>query len=127
MKTPRDLAAALLRKAESDLTGARLCLDNEVALDTACFHAQQCAEKALKAFLVLSGASYSLTHNLEKLIEQCAAIDPGFKTLLDDGAALTPFAVGLRYDDDFWPSIEDTVEAVQRAEKIREFVLGRNL
>jgi HEPN domain-containing protein len=33
------------------LTNAGLCIEREQALDTACFHAQQAAEKCLKAYL----------------------------------------------------------------------------
>jgi HEPN domain-containing protein len=42
-----------LVKAERDLMSAEILLDHEpLVLDTACFHCQQAAEKALKAFLV---------------------------------------------------------------------------
>ncbi|MFA5343953.1 MAG: HEPN domain-containing protein [Kiritimatiellia bacterium] len=37
------------RKGDSDLANARMCVDAGRALDTACFHAQQAAEKYLKA------------------------------------------------------------------------------
>ena len=45
MKTKADLVRGWLRKADSDLTTAEMCLDAGRALDTACFHAQQAAEK----------------------------------------------------------------------------------
>jgi hypothetical protein len=40
MKTQADLVKGWLRKADSDLTNAGLCIEREQALDTACFHAQ---------------------------------------------------------------------------------------
>ena len=43
MKSSGDLVRARLRKAESDLASARLCLSAAQRLDTACFHARQAA------------------------------------------------------------------------------------
>lgn len=40
-------------KGESDLSAAHRILDGEGPYDTACFHAQQAAEKFLKGFLAL--------------------------------------------------------------------------
>ena len=69
MKTQADLVKGWLRKADSDLTSASLCVEREQALDTACFHAQQAAEKWLKAYLTAYGVALPFVHNLEKLIE----------------------------------------------------------
>jgi HEPN domain-containing protein len=74
------------------------------ALDTACFHAQQAVEKCLKAFLAHRNVEFPYTHNLAKLIEICAGLDPAFRSLLPAVAPLTPYAVELRYDDSFWHS-----------------------
>jgi len=52
MKDRLDLVRGWLRKADSDLANLALCIEHEEALDTACFHAQQAAEKTLKAYLV---------------------------------------------------------------------------
>ena len=51
MKTKVDLVKGWLRKAESDLLNARICMEAGQALDTECFHAQQAAEKYIKAYL----------------------------------------------------------------------------
>ena len=37
---------------------------------------------------------------------------------------LTPFAVELRYDFEFWPSRDDTTDAVSAAEHVRHAALG---
>lgn len=55
MKTPADLAKGWLLKAASDLAAARACVAGAVALDVACFHCQQAAEKSVKAFLIFHG------------------------------------------------------------------------
>lgn len=54
-------------KAESDLTTAKLMLEGQGPYDTACFHAQQAAEKYLKGLLALATQPFPLTHNLEDL------------------------------------------------------------
>lgn len=47
-----ELAEAWLAKSRSDLATARLLiLGHEPYLDTGCYHCQQAAEKALKAWL----------------------------------------------------------------------------
>lgn len=112
----------MLRKADSDLANARLCLKSGESLDTACFHCQQAAERALKAFLTAHEVMYPHTHNLQKLIEQCTTIDASFGDLETAVSDLTPFAVELRYDEEFWPDTSVVKLALDTAEKIRELV-----
>lgn len=69
----RDKVLAVVRgwvtKAENDLKNAAqvLKLKKRCPTDTVCFHAQQCAEKYIKAVLVLKGIDFPGTHDLEKL------------------------------------------------------------
>ncbi|WP_342452697.1 HEPN domain-containing protein [Thermococcus stetteri] len=51
--------------------------------DYAAFHAQQCAEKALKAFLVWSGKPLKKTHDIGELIILCSQIDKEFMKLFE--------------------------------------------
>ncbi|MDQ3328293.1 MAG: HEPN domain-containing protein [Chloroflexota bacterium] len=62
MKDKADLVRGWLRKPDSDLTALNLALNAEDALDTACFHAQQAAEKVLKAYLVAYSTEFPCTH-----------------------------------------------------------------
>ena len=50
MPNKNDLARGWLRKAESDISDAERTLSSEGPFDTACFHAQQAAEKLMKVF-----------------------------------------------------------------------------
>lgn len=125
MKSRTDLVRGWLAKAEGDLTNARLCLAAGIALDTACFHAQQAAEKYLKAYLVAQAADFPFVHNLEKLVEVCARYDPTFLGIKTPAQELTPYAVELRYDLEFWPSVETARRAVELAQAVRDFVLAR--
>ena len=57
-------------KADNDLKTAvhTLKLGQECPTDTVCFHAQQCVEKYLKAYLVLQGVDFPKTHDIERLV-----------------------------------------------------------
>ena len=123
MKDKRDVVRGWLRKAESDEKAIKASLDAGV-FDIACFHAQQAAEKALKAYLAYAGVDFPFTHNLSKLTDSCSAVDPAFSELSDKVEVLTPFAVELRYDADFWPPREDAEDAMQKAVAVRAFVLS---
>jgi HEPN domain-containing protein len=122
MKDNGDVAQDWLRKAESDFAAAELCLDRNTALDTACFHCQQAAEKSLKAWLIAHNEPFPFIHDLEQLIALCTVRESRFNELLDDGAALTPFAITLRYDLEFWPSIDDVRTALEQARRVYRFV-----
>lgn len=125
MKTKADLVKGMLRKAKSDLTNAAMCLSAGQSLDTACFHAQQAAEKYIKAYLATQDIDYPFIHNLEKLIGLCAQRDPSFLSIKFPGQELTPYAVELRYDEEFWPSPQIARQALDAALAIKEFVLER--
>jgi HEPN domain-containing protein len=125
MKTQADLVKGWLLKAAGDLTNARLCLSAGEALDTACFHAQQAGEKYLKAYLAAYEIDFPFIHNLEKLVELCAQHDSSFLNIKAMAQGLTPYAVQLRYDLEFWPSADLTRQAVDAALQIRDFVMDR--
>ena len=60
------------------------------------FHVQQAAEKLLKAWIALLGASYPLTHSIEALLGLLAERDAETAPFQDLGA-FTPYAVEFRY------------------------------
>ena len=63
----------LFRKAQQDeLVLDRLLGDPDVDDDTLGFHAQQAAEKMLKALLAARSVDYPKTHNIRVLIELLA-------------------------------------------------------
>ena len=65
------LTTEWINKAEGDLVTARRELRARTApnYDTACFHAQQCAEKYLKALLQEAETPFGKTHNLSLLLD----------------------------------------------------------
>jgi len=124
MKEKAELVLGWLRKAQSDGVALDVTL-RAGALDAACFHAQQATEKYLKAYLTDHEAPFPYTHNLSKLVELCAQVDPDFRSLLPRVEPLTPYAVRSRYDASFWPSPEAAEEARAAAHAVMEFVLHR--
>jgi HEPN domain-containing protein len=124
MKDRSDLVAGMVRKAESDLLAMNASRDAG-ALDAACFHAQQAAEKYLKSFLASKDVAFPHTHNLSKLLDACAALEPSLRELSDTAANLTPYAVDLRYDFEFWPTKEAAQEARTAAIAVRDAIAAR--
>ncbi len=110
-----------LAKADSDLVAARRLLDAGGPYDAVCFHAQQAAEKGLKACLAAADAPIPRTHNLEELQALSLALPPptiasGLEAL--DLSDLTPFAVEARYDIEFWPERVEAEAAVAMAARV---------
>lgn len=114
-----------IAKAKSDLYLAEKGIkDDDLTLDTAIFHTQQCAEKALKGFLAYHKKPLAKTHDLVKLLEMCCLIASEFSELGMDAAVLSPFATEFRYpiDDEVTPERKVVLDAIVRARKILEFV-----
>ena len=114
-------------KAQHDLLTARTMLGAELhPTDVVCYHCQQCAEKMLKAYLVMRDCDFPKTHDLRNLLDLCADHDPEFKTLRSEAENLTDYAVQTRYVDD-WRDIpvEEATEAVQYAEQFMVFVSAK--
>jgi len=89
-------------KAEGDLATATRELRVRVApnYDAVCFHAQQCAEKYLKARLQESGTPFGRTHDLLVLAAQTGLAGFGTTRTRARLAALNAAAVTIRYPGD---------------------------
>jgi HEPN domain-containing protein len=71
-----DQAQLLQRKAAQDLAVLRkLINDPTINTETLGFHAQQAAEKLIKALLALGGHDYPRTHDLGLLLDLLASVD----------------------------------------------------
>ena len=86
-------------KAEGDLIIAESLLQQRspAVNDGICFHAQQCAEKYLKAILQELDVRFDRTHNLVALLNQIVPHVPEWEHLRPDLAELSQFAVAFRY------------------------------
>ena len=93
------LTAEWVDKAEGDLTVASREIRARKApnYDAACFHAQQCAEKYLKAVLQEEGIAFPKTHYLERLLNLVLPFEPGWNVLRVDLIQLSTSAIEVRY------------------------------
>jgi HEPN domain-containing protein len=65
--------------------------------DAVCFHAQQCAEKYLKAFLTFRSIPFPRLHDLEALLNLVTPVDPEFEAIREPLLLLNDYAVDIRY------------------------------
>lgn len=117
-----------MKKAESDLAVVEMCLDKKQSLEAACFHAEQAAQKYLKAYLTANETRvpwFALMDDLEKLMQMCSEHDPSFLTIRTAQKELTPHVVQAKIDMDFEPSLDMARTARGAALKIKEFVAAR--
>jgi HEPN domain-containing protein len=86
------------------------------------YHAQQCAEKHLKAYLVFHAVDFPFSHNLRRLLELCAAL-ANWAEQLRDADELTPYAITARYPgEDEEVSEAEARRAVEIALRVRQTV-----
>lgn len=113
-----------LEKAEDDLRNAEhtLLMKKNCPYWTVCFHAQQCAEKYLKALLVFCAVPFPKIHDLHELlplIPSTVVLEIGSA----DVAELNRYAIETRYPGEWTPIMrEDAEESVKVARRVREAV-----
>ncbi len=112
---------AWMAYADEDLQVASVLLPQGFS-GAVCFHAQQAAEKALKAYLAWLGEEdIPRTHvllSLTTLIQQCGGEQPpqdGLRTL-------NQHAVASRYPEEVPPTDEEAGEALTLAQELLDFV-----
>jgi len=129
MKRPEEIRRGLVQewldKSQEDLGVADYLLRERLPyLNAIGFHAQQAAEKVLKAFLVRHQLEFPKTHNLGELLDLVAQVAPALATTLGCATALNPYGVDVRYPGDL-PHMtdEDAAQAVSLSAQVREAVL----
>jgi HEPN domain-containing protein len=122
-----ELSQEWLVRAEHDLRVARYLLTMpDPPAESVGFHAQQCAEKALKGFLTFHHVPFERRHDLNYLIDLCLSVDGDFEGFRADVDELTPYAVEFRYPDALpLMPLEPARAAVDTAERIYDFVVVR--
>ncbi|MDD2321819.1 MAG: HEPN domain-containing protein [Geobacteraceae bacterium] len=112
-----------VQKAEGDMNTAQreFAVQVEPNHDAVCFHAQQCAEKYLKARLIEEGLPVMRIHDLEILLNQLLPFEVGFADLLQAVRILSAMAVEVRYPG-MAADEEDAAEALRSSGKIRNAI-----
>ena len=91
-----------------------------------CFHCQQSAEKYLKAYLVFFDLDIIRTHDLAILINRLKENDNKLNDFIEAASVLTPYAVSVRYPDDFELILEEEAkEAYRLAEEIKTYIQSK--
>lgn len=93
----KELVQNWLHKARRDLDSA-ICLASVPIplLDTAIFHCQQSAEKALKGWLTYHDQRFEKTHDVRMLVTLAVALKAEFINWFDSAESLTPYAMAYR-------------------------------
>ena len=117
MSDKTDLQAWVAR-AEEDHVLARSALRRKKPLTYgATFHAQQCAEKYLKATLLAKGQAFPRTHDLLALSDLCTQAGLLLEIDADLLDTLSSYAVKVRY-----PGADPTTEEARHALEIAKVV-----
>ncbi len=121
MSDASDLLAWIERAEEDYVVAANMLRRKKPLTVTACFHAQQCAEKYLKAMLISQDQAFPKTHDLLTLNTLCeqAGILLGFTP--GQLGSLASYAVHVRYPGDN-PSLEEAQEALKIAKIVRRSI-----
>jgi len=121
---PEEDFRAWIKKAESDLKTAEhtLTLKERCPFDTVCFHAQQCAEKYLKAFLVYRSIDFPKTHDIRLLMQRVLA-DVRLGVSIEEVIPLNRYTIEARYPGNWEPfDRKEAEDAVSIARKVRKAV-----
>jgi HEPN domain-containing protein len=115
-----------MNHAESDLRLAQLAAsDPSIRREQLCFHAQQAAEKAIKAVLLFRKVEFPLTHDIEELMELGKGSGLSLPDEIRDAGALTPYAVETRYPGSWMDiTVSDVQEAIETAKRTLQWAKG---
>jgi HEPN domain-containing protein len=93
--------------------------------EIACYLSHQCAETALKAYLVFLDIEPPRIHNLVELCNLCVEQDNEFSIIKECCARLTPYGVETRYPNEL--AVDDNIaeQALILAQKAYDFCVSK--
>ena len=126
MEPKLEMTKQWIMRADDDLRLAELIMsDSEPVYWAAAFHAQQCAEKALKGLLTFHDVRAGKTHDISNLLKLSVSALPDLEQFKDRAGVLTTYAVDSRYPVPHGDvSKEDAAKAIGTARSIYEFILN---
>jgi HEPN domain-containing protein len=119
------LAREWLRKASYDLRSAKILHASPDKLyETAIYHCQQAAEKAIKAVLVAHRQHVPLTHDIALLLERAGKFDKGLAQFEALAESITGYATEYRYPNTAADelSISEVQSAIEYASELVEYI-----
>jgi len=124
MNAPSEVPRAWLQRARSDLQLGKAALRaRDILPEDACFHAQQCAEKALKALLLQRGFAFPKTHAIEVLLDLLKTKGVNIPDGVDEAFELSDYAVQTRYPGEWEPVTKaEARHAIERAALVLAWV-----
>jgi len=131
MRPPDEVKNELVRqwvtKAALDMAAADVMLAAKPPLlYPACFHAQQAAEKYLKAYLTCKQVEFPKTHSIKEILSLVATTDKDLAAKLLPATVLTPYGIDVRYPGDTpEPTHREAEEALALAKLVRDKVSSR--
>lgn len=102
-----------LARAKGDLALARVPLPEEAFYEDLCYHAQQAAEKALKAAHLHYGFEFRFTHDLEELIASLKRRGISIPKPVEEAVSLSIYATEARY-----PGLDEPVTKEEHEQAI---------
>ena len=116
----RDLARVIATNAERDAVAVeKMAPDPELADEVVGLHAQQAAEKYLKAVLAHRGITYRRVHSITYLLGLLEDHEVAAPPRAAELETLTPWAPQARYDHDTDDAIFDCEAAVELVGAVR--------
>ena len=115
-----------VQKAEGDYTVAQQSpgrSESEYMMLSA-FHAQQCIEKYLKAWLQEANIPFPRTHDLQELLNLIVPVLPAWDVWREDFSKLSEHAVDPRYPGKF-ATADETAHAMRICDEVRQSVRER--
>jgi HEPN domain-containing protein len=110
----KPMAAEWAAKAERDFaaTDREGRVTEDPNYEGICLHAQQCAERYLKARLYEADIPFGKIHDLAALLDKVLAVEPGWESFREDLAYISDLAVTLNY-----PGESADAESAARAQR----------
>ncbi|MBI5220382.1 MAG: HEPN domain-containing protein [Candidatus Liptonbacteria bacterium] len=102
------LAQKWLRQATQDNQACGLMLKHKIPTAIICFHAQQTAEKSLKAMIIFYAKKFEKIHDLWPIARTLVGVAPELKRLQAKLDNLSTYYIESRYPDDFQRNIPIT-------------------
>ncbi len=116
-------SACWLAYANKDLRAA-ITLKNDQNIGCALYHIEQAVEKALKAYLINTGTSFALTHDLVPLLNSCCKNDSCFEEFAADIKEINPYSTKSRYPNKSYvePSESQVTALIRKATAVLSLI-----